>query len=139
MVVKREGNVIQFPVKNVWVQDVSDATSDLEGLPDKVKQARMAYFSAIGDEVADNIVRSLASLKLDERNGETFPLDSRDIVMFKECVISALCRVIGMDHPLHKIEEENIVITQSEDDAYDGFFGYRFKSDLEAEEAAEGK
>ena len=117
-----DDNIIQFPLENKRFNMFSIPIDD-EEIAENIKKMKLAYFAEISDHIMDDIIRSFSVLNLQEIN----PLDSKDIILIKESMVSALCRVMGLDHPLHNIGNDNIIVTNMEDE----FCTYKFKDDTE--------
>ena len=129
-------NIILFPVTNRR-HDVTRIAVDPEEVAARIRSMKMAFFAEVADQVVDDTLRSISVLNLEETKAETFPLESRDVILIKEAVISALCRIVGIEHPLHEIGDDNIVISDILQDAEASLFKYRFKSEPETGESAD--
>lgn len=125
-------NVIQFPVVNKRY-DLSNIAVEPEEIAEKIRLMKMAYFSGVADEMVDDTLRSMTMLNLEDSPLDTNPIDSKDIILLKESIISTLCRIIGIYHPLHEVIDENIIVSSIEEgDLDEAYFKYKFKNDANA-------
>lgn len=126
---KDDDNVVQFPIVNKRF-DVSNIALDPEEVADKIKLMKLTYFATMSDEIVEDALRALAQLRLNETPVDTNPIESGDLILLKEAFVSTMCRIVGIEHPLHQIIEDNIVISLEDVDDYDEtFYNYRFKSE----------
>lgn len=124
------GEVLKFPGTNVRA-DMTAIPTSVEEVIKNVNKMKNAYFSTIAENIVDDVIRSLSVLKLEE--GSVYkPLESKDIIILKESIISAMCRVTGLEHPLHEIADQELILSETIRDI-EGFdvpyFSYRFKSE----------
>lgn len=120
-----DDNIIRFPKENKRY-NLSNIPVDEEEIAKNIKLMKMSYFSEVSEEIMDDIMRSLSSLRIEE----TAPLQHNDIILIKESIISALCRAVEIEHPLHKIGSDNIIISKIEDE----FCTYKFKGKDDTDE-----
>lgn len=124
-------NIFVFPKTNPRFE-LDNIEIDHEDIAKKIKLIKMTYFSDIADSILDNVIRSISLLNLNN-SPESGNLTSTDIILLKEAIISTMCKLSGVDHPLHKIAMDNIIINSTEDDADDVYFKYTFKENDEEE------
>jgi hypothetical protein len=98
---------------------------DLEGLYKNIEKIKIAYFSDISRAMADDVLRSIGILNLEESPIETYDVTTKDIILLKEAISAVMCRIVGIDHPLHELAEENIFLTQDDEEVC----SYRFKDE----------
>ena len=67
----------------------------------------------------------MSILNLEDTPAETHQIESKDIILIKESISAALCRIVGIEHPLHNLGEDNIILTQDDEE----ICSYRFKDD----------
>ena len=116
-------NVIQFPLINKRF-DLTGIPIELDDLAENIKKLKFEYFSEVSRTIVDQVINSIMSL---EFNNES-TLSSKDIILIKESISAALCRLAELEHPLHELGEENIILTKPESEN-DEVCVYRFKSD----------
>lgn len=133
----KEDNVIRFPKENRRL-DVSNISMDIEEIAEEIRLIKLAYFNEIADELVDNALRSMSMLNLEDTPNETFPIETKDIILLKETFISMMARIVGLEHPLHNLSEDNIVLTDLIDGEDTYYHSYHFKTkeekDLEIKE-----
>ncbi len=106
-----QNNVIDFPKKNIR-PDVIVPTEDQ--LEQKMQRVRTEFFSEISDEIIDSIVRKLAVINLPQMIGQEGSIDERDIIILKEAIVSMMCRLTNMPHPLHNHFNDIMTVTPVE-------------------------
>lgn len=123
-------NIVQFPLVNRR-HDVSNIALDPEEVADKIRLMKLSYFNSVTEELVDDVLRSLSTLRLEETPAETTPVTSLDIIMLKETIMAMLCRIVGISHPLHEMAQDNIILSELMDDNEYGipYQKYHFKSD----------
>jgi hypothetical protein len=124
------GQIIKFPKENKRF-DLSNISMDPEEIAEEIRLIKMAYFSTISDEIVDDVLRSLSMLNLEDTPNETYSVEAKDLILLKESIISMLCKIIGLKHPLHELSEDNIIISETFDGEDTLFHNYRFKTDPE--------
>lgn len=130
-------NVVKFPKENRRL-DVSNIALEPEDVMKKIHLMKKGYFADVADHILDDVLRSIGCLDLEETKFETFPIQDDDLIMIKESIISAMCRIVGIDHPLHQIAKNELLNLREEiDDEYGAvILGYKFKSEASSEEIA---
>lgn len=127
---KNMDNVIVFPTNNPELS-IDGIALNKQETKEKIKQIKLSFFSSAADEILEHVIRSIGSLGITTTSKE---INTRDIIMLKESIISVMCRLNDVSHPLHKISEDEIMIDTSHEDELDElFFDYKFKSELEEE------
>lgn len=116
--------VISFPKSNPRAEE----TLTTEDIIQKKRNLKINFFKDAADDIVENIVRDIASLELSTiTNGELAPLQPKDIIMLRESLLSIMCRLTVMDHPLHDIVDELIVSEETFDEYGEPMYGYSFK------------
>lgn len=130
---KKTSNVIKFPVENRRA-DMSNIPTEPEEIIDKIELIKRSYFSDVSDRILDDVLRSIDVLGLEYSKFDTFDMTSNDHILIKESIISAMCRIVGIDHPLHAIGDTEIV--QHIDVEFDDstVHSYRFRSEKDRNE-----
>jgi len=130
-------NVVKFPKENRRM-DVSNIALEPEDVMKKIHLMKKGYFADVADHILDDVLRSIGCMDLEETKHETFPLSDSDLIMIKESIISAMCRIVGIVHPLHEIERTELISLREEiDDEYGAvILGYKFRSEASSEEIA---
>lgn len=128
-------NVVKFPKENRRL-DVSNIALEAEEMIKKIHLMKKGYFASMADNILDDVMRSIGCMDLEETKQETFSLEDSDLIMIKESIIAAMCRIVGMEHPLHQIAKTELLSMREEiDDEYGAvILGYKFKSEASAEE-----
>jgi hypothetical protein len=127
---KDNDNIIIFPTNNPELS-IDGIAITQEETKEKIKQIKLAFFSSAADEILENVIRSIGSLGITDKSKE---IETRDIIMLKESIISVMCRITDVSHPLHKISEDEIMIDLNmHEELDDMFFDYKFKSEIEEE------
>jgi hypothetical protein len=124
---EESNNVIAFPVENRRL-DLSNIGVDEENVYETILKMKKAYFSEVADSIAEDALRSIGCMDLEESKSETYDLILQDQVMIKEAVVSAMCRIVGIPHPFHDIAERYIDVPSGDEDddsEYTGYFTYR--------------
>lgn len=128
------GEVIKFPIKNPRVE-LGILEVEQRSLEDTIQAMKMAHFAALSDSIVEDVIRSISVLGLDEsQTGAKSILDSKDVIMLKETIVATMCRIVGIEHPLHAIENQELILAEYIEDVegYDvPYFRYRFKSEPE--------
>lgn len=118
--------VISFPKTNPRVTEKDIITT--EEILEKKKTLRMNFFKDAADDIVENTVRDIASLELSTLTGRDLSqLQAKDIIMLREALVSIMCRLTDIDHPLHKITENLIISEETVDEYGDAMYGYSFK------------
>lgn len=131
---EESSNIVTFPISNKRF-DLENIELDQDDIAEKIKLIKMTYFSDIADSILDNVIRSISLLNLSSSSENN--LTSTDIILLKETIISTMCKLSGLEHPLHKIAIDNIIINGTESDSEDIYFKYTFKESNEKSEKKE--
>ena len=124
-----ENNVIKFPIENKRA-DLSNIAIEPEEVFEKIRLMKKSYFSEVAETILDDVLRAVGCLDLEESKFPTHEPEHEDLIMIKESVISLMCRIVGIEHPLHEISKNEIIDTTiTDDDGMNLYLGYKFKSD----------
>ena len=129
-------NVVKFPKENRRM-DVSNIALEPEDVMKKIHLMKKAYFADTAEYILDDVLRSIGIMDLEETKFETFPLADSDQIMIKEAIIAAMCRIVGIQHPLHEIGQREILSLKEVDIDEDVMYlGYKFRSEASSDELA---
>jgi hypothetical protein len=106
-----DDNIIAFPVKNKRF-DLANIPVDPETIAEQIMMMKLAYFAEVSEQMLDDVLRSMSMLNLEDGRSETNPITQKDIILIKESIASGLCRIVGIEHPLHDIVEENLSLNE---------------------------
>lgn len=120
------GVVIKFPIENKRL-DLSNIPLDHGSVVEQVQMLKLSYFSDVAEAMLDDTLRSMSMLKLEEGRLPTNPIDQKDIILIKESIVAGMCRIVGIEHPLHRLMDDNLEVTSVTDDEEEMTMGYRFK------------
>jgi hypothetical protein len=113
-------NVLAFPTKNTNVPVVKKPKAvDQKKLLEKANNMKIEFYNEMADDIINSIVRRIAALDLAEMSNvesEDERLNEMDIIILRESLVSIMCRLTAVDHPLHKILNQIIDITEVETD-----------------------
>lgn len=123
----QESNVIVFPIQNKRF-DLNKVEVDQDKIAENIKLIKLTYFSDIAEEILDHVVRSISVIGFNSEEQDGI-ITSTDIILLKESIIALMCKINGLEHPLHKIAVDNIIISRIEDD--EEMFKYTFKKEEE--------
>ena len=123
-----EDNVIKFPDINRRF-DVSNIEIEPESVAKKIEEMKLMYFSNVAEAISEDVMRSISILNLDETKFETFDVEPEDMIMLKETIMSIMCRIVGIGHPIQEIAHDELTIMNLELDGYEDLeiSSYKFK------------
>lgn len=122
--------VISFPKNNPRITEQDILTR--EEMVEKKRNLKLNFFRDAADDVVENIVRDIAALDLATiTGGELNDLNAKDIIMLREALLGIMCRLTGMDHPLHRISNDIIVAKEVVDEYGDAMYDYTLKETSE--------
>lgn len=121
----KSSNIINFPVENKRF-DLTNIDVMPDEIAEKIRLIKMTYFSDIADAILDNVIKSISILNLND-DPDAGMATSTDVIILKEAIIALMCRLVEMDHPLHQIGIDNIVISAYENENENTYFKYEFK------------
>lgn len=120
------GDLLMFPVQNRRI-DVPGVTALQDALADDVKMMKLAHFAAVSDQILDDALRSISVLKIE--GVDVHDVDQKDLILIKESIVSTLCRMEGMEHPLHRLMEDNLIVNDVSDDDDGITMAYKFREE----------
>jgi hypothetical protein len=114
--------------------DLSNISVEPSLVAEEIRLIKMSYFSTVAEQMLDDTLRSMSMLNLEDGKSETFPIEQSDVILIKESIISGLCRIVGIEHPLHKYLADNLVMSEAgDDDLGMPITSYKFKDVEETE------
>ena len=109
------------------------ATADkftADDLAEKKKNIKMNFFRDTTDDIVENIIRDIAALELSTILGSDLAeINAKDIIILRESILSIMCRLTKMDHPLHDIVDDLIIAEETVDEYGESMYDYKFKVD----------
>lgn len=112
-------NVIQFPVKNIRYSMDGIPTDEEETL-EAVKNLKLSYFNKIAEDIVAYTSFIINNNLYHDVDLEDFKEPTiRDIILLHESIVSVLCRINSIDHPLHEIGDREIGYEGDTEDEFD--------------------
>ncbi len=124
------GELIKFPLRNSRTE-LGFAQSALEK---DIESIKLGKFSMVADEITDDVIRSIQILRLEETVEVSNEIETKDYIMLKEAIVAIMCKIVKIEHPLHDIEEQELIVSETIEDVNDfdiPSIRYRFKSEPE--------
>lgn len=116
--------VISFPKSNPRMAD----TPSVDELAEKKRNLKLNFFRDMSDEIVENVVRDIAALELSTIAGtELAELNAKDIIILREALLSIMCRLTNMEHPLHDIIKDLIIAEEGVDEYGEAMYGYTLR------------
>ena len=131
------GEVVEFPKKNPRVEP---GVLEQASVEDSIKMMKVGKFMVLADAIVDDVLRSIAVLKIEESVDDPQDISHREMIMLKEMIVSMMCKMVSIKHPLHDIQENELIIYEMIEDisGFDvPYFKYRFKSEPEEKSMSE--
>ncbi len=127
------GDVIKFPLRNTRTE-LGVLELNQPSVEEHLESMKLGKFAAIADAIIDDVYRSIAILKIEESVEVPAEPTPKDAIMLKEAIIASMARIVGIRHPLHDIEDQELIFSEYIEDV-EGFdvpyYHYRFKSEPE--------
>ena len=120
------GDIVKFPGENKRL-DLSNIPLDHGSVVEQDQMLKLSYFSDVAEAMLDDTLRSMSMLKLEEGRFPTNPIEQKDIILMKESIVAGMCRIVGIEHPLHRLMDDNLEVTSVTDGEEEVTMGYRFK------------
>ncbi len=97
---------------------------------------KIEFYNEMADDMIDTIVRQVAALDLNDMiDDEPGVLNEMDIIILRESIVSLMCRLTNLEHPLQPLLKGIMNIKEVVDDSGEVVYTYTLKGAVAKKEA----